>query len=111
MTPYPAMTQTDGAQQLFAQIMGGYKPGQLGGEPQPLEVKPVEAAQMPAGGDLSGGGGGYDYIQNSGGLGVLAQAFDAYAKRKEDERNGTGGGNRGGIVGGIIDLMKGGGLQ
>ena len=98
---YPAMSKTDDATQLFAQIMGGYKPGQLGGGVPQQEIKPVEAAQMPVDGDLSSKGGS-EYIQNSGGLGVLAQAFDAYVQQKNKES----GGQQKGILAEAIDRMR-----
>ena len=98
---YPAMSKTDDATQLFAQIMGGYKPGQLGGGVPQQEIKPVEAAQMPVDGDLSSKGGS-EYIDNSGGLGVIAQAFDAYVQRKNKES----GGQQKGILAEAIDRMK-----
>ena len=110
MQAYPGITQTDAAQQLFAQIMGGYKPGQLGGQAQQESVQPIDAAEAPGADGLTKTVKPGEYIKDSGAVGVLAQAFDAYAQRKRAEEGGSATG-KGGIIGGIIDLMKGGGLQ
>lgn len=97
-TPYPAVTQSDPAQQAFAQMLGGYKPNQLGagvtlGNPEAQQDYIAQLAQALADGDAgqkmmdqAGGIKDSGWIDNSGWVGVLEQVSNAYFGKKMDEK-------------------------
>ena len=98
MQPYPAITQSDPAQQAFAQMLGGYKPNQLGagvtlGNPEAQQDYIAQLAQALADGDAgqkmmdqAGGIKDSGWIDNSGWVGVLEQVSNAYFGKKMDEK-------------------------
>ena len=98
MQPYPAITQSDPMQQMLGQVMGGYKPNQLGagvtlGNPEAQQDYIAQLAQALADGDAgkkmmdqAGGIKDSGWIDNSGWVGVLEQVSNAYFGKKMDEK-------------------------
>ena len=97
-TPYPAVTQSDPAQQAFAQMLGGYKPNQLGagvtlGNPEAQQDYIAELAKALADGNFSakqieqaGSMLTPEFIQNSGLAGVADMMLKTYVGKKMDEK-------------------------
>ena len=100
-TPYPAVTQSDPAQQAFAQMLGGYKPNQLGagvtlGNPEAQQDYIAQLAQALADGEFSakqieqaGSMLTPEFIQNSGLAGVADMVLKTYVGKKMDEKGRT----------------------
>lgn len=99
MQPYPAIMQSDPAQQQFAQMLGGYKPNQLGagvtlGNPEAQQDYIADLARALADGAagekmVARAGEKKGWIDNSGWVGVLEQVANAYFDKKLDEKGRT----------------------
>lgn len=100
-TPYPAVTQSDPMQQMLGQVMGGYKPNQLGagvtlGNPEAQQDYIAELAKALADGEFSakqieqaGSMLTPEFIQNSGLAGVADMVLKTYVGKKMDEKGRT----------------------
>ena len=100
-TPYPAVTQPDPMQQMLGQVMGGYKPNQLGagvtlGNPEAQQDYIADLAKALADGNFSakqieqaGSMMTPEFIQNSGIAGVADMIFKTYVGKKMDEKGRT----------------------
>ena len=101
MQPYPAITQSDPMQQMLGQVMGGYKPNQLGagvtlGNPEAQQDYVAQLAKAladsGAAGDLMTQSEGLQdsgWIDNSGIAGVAERMMSAYVSKKLGERART----------------------
>ena len=101
MQPYPAITQSDPMQQMLGQVMGGYKPNQLGagvtlGNPEAQHDYIAELAKALADGSagekMVGQAGAMQdsgWIDNSGWVGVLERVVNKYASGKLAEKGRT----------------------
>ena len=101
MQPYPAITQSDPMQQMLGQVMGGYKPNQLGagvtlGNPEAQQDYIAQLAQALADGEFSakqieqaGSLLTPEFIQNSGLAGVADMVLKTYVGKKMDEKGRT----------------------
>jgi len=101
MQAYPGITQTDAAQQMLGQAMGGYKPNQLGagvtlGNPEAQQDYIAQLAQALADGEFSakqieqaGSMLTPEFIQNSGLAGVADMVLKTYVGKKMDEKGRT----------------------
>ena len=99
--PYPAITQSDPMQQMLGQVMGGYKPNQLGagvtlGNPEAQQDYIAELAKALADGEFSakqieqaGSMLTPEFIQNSGLAGVADMVLKTYVGKKMDEKGRT----------------------
>lgn len=100
MNYYPSVMRPDEQQQLLAQTLGQFKPGQLGAAPTLgneqaqqdyvrqladalAQMKSAQSQQESARALMSP-----EYIPNSGGLGALAMIAQAYAGKKMGEKAG-----------------------
>lgn len=94
MQPYPAITQSDPMQQMLAQVLGGYKPGQLGAAPtlgneegqqdyaRQLAEALAQQQSAESGLGMADRLSQAEYAPNSGALGSIAMLAQAYAGKK-----------------------------
>ena len=92
--PYPAIGQSDPMQQMLAQVLGGYKPGQLGAAPtlgneegqqdyaRQLAEALAQQQSAESGLGMADRLSQAEYAPNSGALGSIAMLAQAYAGKK-----------------------------